>query len=85
LTQESARDKRLAFTEGCQFVVVGVSEDGSDPAGKTELVRQSMDMQTSLPALKKLFEETRRMEKYGLFWQIFLSLLLLKLFSHSFT
>ena len=57
-------EKISTFIEGCKFVVVGVSEDGSDPAGKTELIRQGFNARTALPALESLETETAKMIRY---------------------
>ena len=53
----------MPFTEGCHFLVVGVGSDGSDPAGKTQLVEQMFNAESDLSALKHLKAEIDRMER----------------------
>ncbi|XP_070196653.1 uncharacterized protein [Littorina saxatilis] len=59
---EPSEKQKMVFTEGCHFVVVGMSSDGSDPSGKTQLVQQMFDPKSDLSALKRLKAEIERME-----------------------
>ncbi|XP_076445934.1 uncharacterized protein LOC143283637 [Babylonia areolata] len=54
--------KEQAFTEGCHFLIVGMSSDGTDPMGKTQLVQQMFDPENDLSALKHIKTEISRLE-----------------------